>query len=210
MTLQSAGRVSSLSAMSASTRFAMPVPGLFALFASAGFVVLVPGLSVSFASAGSTVLVSCLSALFASAGSAMPVLSLSTPSASAPLVSAVFGYSGSAVLMPGLSASAAPVFGSFAFSVLVVTPTPGRQKFIELNQKEKRATSEELAPAFNLLLQFKPPFSFSVSCVGKKRSFYKVFGTNYRLWANNQLSEDVDLSFTGCQCPLAVKANRLW
>ena len=43
-----------------------------------------------------------------------------------------------------------------------------RQKLIELNQREKRVTLEELAPVFTLLLPSKPLFLFPASCIGKK------------------------------------------
>ncbi len=207
--------VPGLSAPSASAPSAVPVPGTSAPSASAGSAVPVPSSSASSVSAGSAVPVSDLSAPSASAGSAMSVpgsstLSASALSASAPSTSAPFAFSGFAVPMPGLSASATPVFGSSAFSTLVVTPTPGRQKLIELNQREKRATSEELAPAFTPLLPSEPPLLFPASCVGEKRSFDKAFDINCRLLANNQFGEDVDPSFVSCQCSSVVKANRPW
>ncbi len=172
--------------------------GLSAPFAFAGFVI--PVLSLSTLSA---------SALFVSTGSAMPVLGLSAPSASAPSTSVLFASFGSTVPMPGLSASATPVFGSSTFSTLVVTPTLGKQKLIELNQREKKATLEELAPAFTLLLPSKPPLLFSANYVSKKRLFDKAFNINCQPLANNQFGKDIDQSFAGCQYLLAVKTNKM-
>ncbi len=210
----SARSVSGSSTPSTSTRSAVPVPGLSAPSAFAGSIGSVPSLSALSASTGSAVPV-----LGSSAPSAS-VPSTSTPSASAPSTSAPFTSAlsasapsisfGYAFLMPSLSASVAPLFGSSAFSALVVTPTLGRQKLIELNQREKRVTSEELAPAFILLLLSKPPLLFLANRVSKKRSFDKAFNINGRPLANNQFGKDVNLSLGGCQCPPAVKANRPW
>lgn len=41
-------------------------------------------------------------------------------------------------------------------------------------------------------------------------SFEKAFDINCRLLARDRDVEEVDLSFAGCQCPPAVKANREW
>lgn len=51
---------------------------------------------------------------------------------------------------------------------------------------------------------------FFPSSRGKKRSFEKAFDINCRLLARDRNAEEVDLSFAGCQCPPAVKANREW
>ncbi len=170
--------VPGLSALSASTGSAGSVPGLSALSASAGSAVPVPGSFAPSASAGSAESVPGSSAPSISIGSAVPVPNLSTPSTSALSAFTPSVSSESAFPVPGSSTSAAPVFGSSAFSVSVVTPTPGRQKLIELNRREKKATSEELAPAFTPLLPSEPPFLFPASCVGEKRSFDKAFDIN--------------------------------
>ena len=155
---------------------------------------------------------------------AVPVSGLSASSAPAvPMFgsSAAVSVSGSstssapAVPMFGSSA-AVPVSGSFASSASAVpwsphTPTPGRRKLIELNRREKRATSEELAPAFTPLLPFvEPSLLFPASRIGEKQSFDKAFDIDCRPLAKDHTGEEVDLSFAGCQCPPAVKANRAW
>ena len=112
--------------------------------------------------------------------------------------------------MFGLFASAVPMFGLSAFFELVVTPTPGRQKLIELNRKNKRAILEELALTFTPLLLSKPPLFFLASCIGKKRSSDKAFDINSRLLAKNQFGENMDLSFMGYQCLFAVEVNKTW
>lgn len=72
------------------------------------------------------------SSLFVSAPSAFALFA-SAPPASTLSISALSASSESIVLVPGLSASTAPVFGSFVFSTLVVTPILGRRKLCELN-----------------------------------------------------------------------------
>ena len=208
------------SALSSSTKSTLPVPHLSALSACtwfAGSTVLVLYLSAlsTFAGfAGSAGLVSGLSAsstsdpfasaLSASVGSIIPVPGSSTPSTSVLSVSAPSASLGSAVSMFGLSTSTLPVFGLSAFFELVIISTPRRQKLIELNQKEKKAISEVLAPAFIPLLLSKPLFLFSVSCIGKKRSFNKAFNINSQLLTKNQFGKNVDLSFASCKYLLAV------
>ena len=165
--------------------FARPVSGLFAL-----------SVSVLFASAPSTSAQSA-STLFASVGTIVPMSNSSALSTSALSVFAPSASSGSAVFISGLFVSASPVFRSIAFSGSVVTPTQGRQKLIELNQREKRVTSEELALVFIPLLPFEPLFLFPASCIGKKLSFDKAFNIKCWLLAKNQFGKDVDLSFAG-------------
>ena len=150
------------------------------------------------------------STLSISARSTMPMPGFFAPSISAPFVSTLFTSSGFVIFESGLSASAVPVFGLFAFSRLVITPIPKRRKLIELNQREKTAISKVLAPAFTLLLLSKPLFLFLTNCIGKKRSFNKVFDINSRLLAKNQFGEDVDLSFAGCPGSPTVKTKKKW
>ncbi len=209
---RSAGPVSGLSAPSASAgsvRSTEPVSGSSALSAfaesagSAGPVSSSSTPSASAGSAGSTGPVSGLSTPSASTRFAVPLPSLSAPSASAPSTS--FGF---VIPVLGSSTSAAPVFQSLVFSASVVIPNLERQKLIKLNRREKRTTSEELAPAFISLLLFEPPILFSVSRVGKKRLFNEAFDINYRPLANNPFGEDVNLSFTCCQCLPFVETNR--
>ncbi len=200
--------ISSLSALSTSAGFARSVPGSSAPSTSAESVVPVPGSSVPSASAGFAGSLPGLSAPSASVGSAVLVPSLSALFASTPSASAPSASSGSAFPVPSLFVSAAPMLGSSAFSALVVTPIPGKQKLIELNRREKRVTSEELAFAFTPLLLSEPPLLFLGSHVGQKRSFNKASDIKCRLLANNQFGKDVDQSFAGCQCLPAIKANR--
>lgn len=137
-------RLSTLSIFVGSARSVVPVPHLFAPSASAGSARsagLIFGLSTP-----------STSVLSISARSAVPMPGFSTFSASALFASALSTSSGFAVPVLGLSTSALPIFGLFTFSGLVVTPTSGRQKLIKLNQREKKATSEELSPAFTPLL----------------------------------------------------------
>lgn len=125
--------VSSSSTPSAFVWSIMPLLGFSGLststlFASAGFVKLVLGLC--------TLSVSILSASALSTY----VLSASTISTSAPFistlsVSTLSPSSRSAMLIPGLSTSATPMFGSSAFSASVVTLTLRRRKLMELNQR---------------------------------------------------------------------------
>lgn len=129
---RSAQPISGLTTSSTSAKsaeFAGPVSGLFALSAFAGSAVPISNTSAPSASAWYAVLMLGLSALFASA-----------PSAS----------SMNAVLELDSSISTTSVVGLFAFFVLVVIPTLERKKLIELNQREKKATSKELTPAFIL------------------------------------------------------------
>lgn len=190
-----------------------PVPGLSALSASAGSVMPMSCLFTPSASAGSAVPIPCLcalfvSALFASAPSADTRFAILVPGLSALSTSALSVSSGSALPILVLSTSIAAMLALSTFSTSIVTPISGRQKLIKLNQREKRATSEELAPAFTPLLPAKLLLSFPASRIGKKRLFNKAFDINYWPLTKDQFGEDVDLSFAGCQYYSAIKANR--
>lgn len=93
---------------------------------------------------------------------------LSAPSAFAALVSTLSASSVSALSMFSFTTSALLVFGLFTFSRLIITQTQGRQKLIELNQRKKKATSEELALVFISLLLSKSLFFFAASYISKK------------------------------------------
>ncbi len=146
-----------------------------------------------------------LSALSAPSALAMPVFGTSTPSV-------LFG---SAVLISGFFAPSGP------FVPFLQTPTPRRQRLIELNGRKMRATSEELAPVYtrqlssgqlssSSLLFFSSPVLSLISCIGKKGSFDKIFDINCWPLAKDHIGEEVNLSFVGCHCLPAVKANRVW
>ena len=104
----------------------------------------------------STILVSSPSALSTYVEFAMLVANLSTPFAFArpgpglstqstpvestvpmlvPSFSTLSVFAESAMSIPGLFAFAISIFSSYAFSTLVMTLTPGRQKLIKLNQR---------------------------------------------------------------------------
>ncbi len=54
------------------------------------------------------------------------------------------------------------------------------------------------------------PNLFSSTTRGQKGAFKKIFDINCWSLARDQIAEEIDLSFAGCQCPPAVKANREW
>lgn len=191
-----------LSAPSASTK---PVPSLSIPSISAGFTVLMPGFYAPSTSAKSGVSVPGLSTPSAFIEFAVPVSSLSAPSACA-----LFAFSGFALPVLGSSASTTSIFGSFAFFASVMTLTSEKQKLIELNQREKRATLKKLVLTFTFLLLSESFLLFPVSCIIEKWSFNKTFDINSCLLTKDQFDEEVDLSFAVCQYLSTVKANRIW
>ena len=72
---------------------------------------------------------------------------------------------------------------------------------------------ENAAPTFASLLppvEHPSPPLLPSNGTGEKWSFDMAFNLDCRPLANGHTGEDVNLSFAYCQCPPAVKANRLW
>ena len=63
-----------------------------------------------------------------------------------------------------------------------------------------------------LLPSIEHPLSLVLfqSTYGQKRTFNKAFDIDYRPLARDRNAKEVNLSFTGYQYPLIVKANREW
>lgn len=114
------------------------------------------------------------------------------------------------VVVPCLSIFATPLLKLSTSYILVVTPTPQKQKFIKLNQREKKATSEKLAHTFIPFFLLESFLIFSAGCCSKKQLFDKILDIDYWQLANNQFDKDVDLSFPGCQCFPVIKASKMW
>ncbi len=101
-------------------------------------------------------------------------------------------------------------FSAFALPWLFPhTPTPGRYRLIEWNQRVKKASSsEEMTPLALLPSIEHLSLIFFPSSHGQKKTFEKAFNISCRLLARDHNTEEVDLSFTGCQYSPAIKANR--
>lgn len=70
---------------------------------------------------------------------------------------------------------------------------------IQLNQRNKKATSEEFTPAFTfLLLAIKLFLIFSPICISKKYLFNKVFNIDYQPLVKDYIGKEVDLNFVDC------------
>ncbi len=202
-------RVPGLSAPSA---FGAPMPGSSAPLSPSGCLPVPrssappPGSSAPPFRSASDVRVPGSSALSASGvpvpGSFAPLSSsgrLLVPGSSAPSPSGRLPVPGSSPSFPNWSSPQTP------------TPVPGKQRLGQWDQIIKKASLEEALPTFAPLLppikRPSPPL-FPSNGLGEKRSFDKAFNLDSRPLADDRTGEEVDLSFAGCQCLPAVKANR--
>ena len=197
--------------LSASASTSVPVPRLSA--AIPGLSVAVPGLS---APASASVPVPRLSAAvpgssaFAFASVLLPQLSTAMPGSSVSMSASVY-VPGLSAAIPGLS--------------LLNIPTPNlavkRRKLDDIisgwSGRSKRASSKELCSGRIKKTALEEPFLprttlfpllFPSSGIGK-RKFDKIF-INTRPLANNHAKKEVDLCFTMCGCPPAIRLNKPW
>lgn len=118
-------------------------------------------------------------------------------------------------LIPGLSPLSFPVL--FLPKTLMFDPTARRRKIDHTicvwRKRSKKASSKKLWSGILKTTALKEIFSpwthlflifFLSSSIGKKRKFNNTF-INSRLFINNYAKKEIDLSFAGCGCPLAIK-----
>ncbi len=90
-------------------------------------------------------------------------------------------------------------------------PVPRKRRLGQWDEIIKKTSSEKAFPIFApLSIECPSPSLFLSNGLGKKRLFDKAFNLDCRLLADDRTGKEVDQSFVCCQCPLSVKANRLW